>query len=78
MNLLKLVVKANYSEVKAPVVGEALVEYEIQRVFVRLAFEYKLLSPRQFEFASGKLDEIGRLLRGWKRQAALQTAAAGS
>lgn len=67
LNLLKLIVKANYSEAKAPIVGEALVEYEIQRVFVRLAFEYKLLSSRQFEFASGKLDEIGKLLRGWKK-----------
>jgi len=75
LNLLKLVVKANYSEVKVSVVGEALVEYEIQRVFVRLAFEYKLLSPRQFEFASGKLDEIGRLLRGWLKQQQKTSAA---
>jgi len=45
-----------------------VVEYEVQRVFLRLAFEHKLLSKRQFEFGSARLDEIGRLLRGWHRQ----------
>lgn len=78
MRLLRIVVAANYADTKTTLITEALIEYEVQRVYLRLAFEYKLINKRQFEFASGKLDEIGRLLRGWKRQAASQTVAAGS
>ncbi|PIZ62902.1 hypothetical protein COY17_01620 [Candidatus Saccharibacteria bacterium CG_4_10_14_0_2_um_filter_52_9] len=66
MHLLRLVIKANYSLTKAAFISEAVVEYEVQRVFLRLAFEHKLLSPRQFAYGSAKLDEIGRLLRGWQ------------
>ena len=67
MQLLRLIIRANYAELKEPLISEAVVEYEVQRVFLRLAFEHKLLSKRQFEFGSAKLDEIGRLLRGWAR-----------
>lgn len=63
--LLKLIISANYAELKDDMIQAAVVEQEIQRVFLRLAFEHKLLSKRQFEFGSAKLDEIGRLLRGW-------------
>lgn len=68
MRLLRLVIRANYAEAKAPFISSAVVEYEVQRVFLRLAFEHKLLSKRQFEYGSAQLDEIGRLLRGWHRQ----------
>lgn len=67
LELLKCIVKANYSENKTDYTQEALTEYEIQRLYLRLAFDYRLLSRPQFEFASEKLDEIGRLLRGWRR-----------
>lgn len=68
LKLLKLVVRANYADDKAGLIDEAVIEYEVQRVLVRLSYDYKLISPRQFEYASSKLDEIIRLLRGWRKQ----------
>ena len=68
MKLLKLIIQANFVELKEPFILEAIVEYEVQRIFLRLAFEYKLLNKRQFEFGSNKLDEIGKLLHGWRHQ----------
>ena len=67
LQLLKRIIAANYVEQKDLLMTEALVEYEVQRVYLRLAFEYKLVTKRQFEFASNLLDEIARLLRGWAR-----------
>jgi hypothetical protein len=67
LDLLKLVVRANYSESKQELIKEAIVEYEVQRMYLRLAFEYKLINKRQFDFASSKLEEIARLLRGWQK-----------
>lgn len=74
MALLKLVIRANYASAKNEDIAEAIVVCEVERVYVRLAFEYRLLSPRQFAFASEKLDEIGRLLRGWKNSGGRKTA----
>lgn len=65
--LLRCIIRANYEEDKTEDIKKAVVEYETQRIFIRLGFEYKLLSERQFEYASKLLDEIGRLLRGWQK-----------
>jgi hypothetical protein len=67
LQLLKLIIRANYASDKPYLINEALVEYEIQRVYLRLAFEHKLVTKRQFEFASKRLEEIAKLLRGWVR-----------
>ena len=69
LTMLSNIVRANYAEKKHEFIAEALVDYELIRVYLRLSFEYKLINKRQFTFSSKKLDEIGRLLRGWKRKA---------
>lgn len=68
LNLLRLVVKANYSEIRTELIKEAIIEYEVQRIYLRLAYEYKLVNKRQFDFASDKLEEIARLLRAWQKK----------
>lgn len=68
LELLRAIIRANYSEAKGPYISQAIIEFETQRVFLRLAREYKALSERQFAYAAGRLDEIGRLLRGWHKR----------
>lgn len=70
LRLLRLIIRANYRAArtaKAQSMAEAIVECEVQRLYLRLAFEYHCLSERQFVHASGRLDEILRLLRGWAK-----------
>ena len=38
------------------------------RLYLRLSFDLHCLSMSQYEFASKSLDEIGRLLGGWKNK----------
>ncbi|HOZ37140.1 MAG TPA: diversity-generating retroelement protein Avd [Anaerolineaceae bacterium] len=42
------------------------------RLYSRLGFDLKCISMSQYEFASRSLDEIGRLLGGWKRRSQKQ------
>lgn len=42
------------------------------RLYIRLSFDLKCISMSQYEFASRSLDEIGRLLGGWKKQSQKQ------
>lgn len=66
--LLRAIVQANYTPAnKDSFIETAVVEFEVQRVYLRLAFDYKLINSRQLTHASGHLDEIARLLRGWRK-----------
>jgi hypothetical protein len=40
------------------------------RLYVRLSHDLKCISPGQFEQTARRMDEIGRLIGGWKRQGA--------
>ena len=44
---------------------EADYELEKLRLYVRLSHSRKLMKSEQYQFASGKLIEMGRLLGGW-------------
>jgi len=42
------------------------------RLYLRLSFDLKCISIGQYEFATKSLDEIGRLLGGWKAKMSRQ------
>lgn len=68
LRLLRLIIRANYATDKSSMISEAVTEYEVQRLLLRLAFDYKVVSSRQFTYASERLEEIARLLRGWAKK----------
>ncbi|MCL5667151.1 MAG: diversity-generating retroelement protein Avd [Patescibacteria group bacterium] len=68
LQLLKDVARANLKRDKAASIEDCLVCYELVKVLVRLSKDFKLLSIKQYEFAAVRLDEIGRLLNGWKNK----------
>ena len=67
--LLKAIIKANFSrDNKKELIEECFGIYEIVIVLVRLSKDYKLINIKQYEFASEQLQEIGRLLGGWRKK----------
>ncbi len=42
------------------------------RLYLRISFDMKCISMNQYEFASKSLEEIGRLLGGWKKKSQKQ------
>jgi hypothetical protein len=59
--------------------GEALAEADAQlaalRAYLRLACELRFFSVNQYEHAARLVDELGRLVGGWKRRTASVTTA---
>ena len=49
---------------------------EKSRIWLRLAFELRYLSLKQYEIGSRMADELGRLLGGWRKRFAPPTPAA--
>lgn len=44
------------------------------RLYLRLSYDLKCINQRQFEHAARLVDEIGRLIGGWKRRRQPATA----
>ena len=54
-------------EAKGQKISEAIFILDILKFFVSVAWEGKLLSHKQFEDVAKKLEEIGKMLGGWKK-----------
>ncbi len=67
MDFLDQVIRANGAKNKAPNLEEAAQLLEILRIHVRLSFDLSLINQKRYELLSGKIDEIGRMLGGWRR-----------
>jgi hypothetical protein len=69
IELIRQITRTNFKRGdKSEFIDECFVRYEIVKVLIRLSMDYKLLTIKQYEFASNELDEIGRLLGGWRRR----------
>jgi hypothetical protein len=68
LQVLELLIYANYSKDKLDHLREANLKIEILRFLWRLSMELKYLSRRQYEFVSKQLNDIGRLIGGWIKQ----------
>jgi hypothetical protein len=69
--LMKSVVRGNLRRAKQEALEDCTVHYEILTALVRLSNDLRgsgTLSAKQYERAAARLDEIGRLLNGWKQR----------
>jgi hypothetical protein len=63
---------------KAGLLARANRELEVLRWLLRMAEARRLLTPRQYRFACLGLEECGRMLGGWLRQAGGRAAGAAA
>ncbi len=69
IELLKAITRANFKKGnKRSFIEECVVHFEIIKILIRMAKDFKLLSIKQYEFAAKKLEEIGKLLGGWYKR----------
>jgi hypothetical protein len=72
LGVLETLVEASYSPAgagKAGLLARANRELELLRWLVRLAKDRALLTARQYRHATLALEECGRMLGGWQKQA---------
>ncbi len=69
LEVLEHALRAYYRKDKRPHLLEANLTLEIIRHLVRLAYGQRNLSPKACEVISQRVDEIGRMIGGWLKQA---------
>ena len=70
LNILEVLVEAAYSSGKVKLLARANRDIEVLRWLIRMATDRKLITPRQYEHCCMSLNECGRMVGGWSKQAA--------
>jgi hypothetical protein len=76
LNILEALVEATYSPRKADLLAGVNRDIEVMRWLVRMAMDRKVLTPRQYEHCCMSLNECGRMVGGWWKQAAAKERSA--
>ncbi len=68
LDLLELIYTAYYAslENKNSVIVKAISKNDIIKYLLQIAFENKLIKEKQYLQLSAKLQEVGKILGGWK------------
>jgi hypothetical protein len=66
-DLLETLIQAKYTRERTLLLEQANLKLEILRFQVRLAKDLQCLRTNSYEFASKQIDEIGKLVGGWRR-----------
>ena len=69
LDLLVLLVEASYASEKAGALENAVKKANGLRYLLRLSKDLRLLSLDSYKFASGRLEEISRMVGGWQKWA---------
>jgi len=76
LDVLERLIEATYTRARQRTLADANLGIEKLRFLFRLAADLRVLDLRRYEHAARSLDEIGRLIGGW-RKADSAAAAAG-
>ena len=68
LDILALLIEANYSKEKLNILKRANLKLEIFRHLIRLSFDLRFINIRRYELISEETNEIGRLIGGWIKQ----------
>jgi hypothetical protein len=67
LDVLERLIEATYTRARGPMLAAANLGIEKLRLLFRLSLDLKLLDMRRYEHAARSLDEIGRLIGGWRK-----------
>ena len=59
------IIEANQERNKVPHLKRISVELDKLRILIRLSKDLKFINVKQYGFAAGKINEIGKMLGGW-------------
>jgi hypothetical protein len=65
LDILDLLIEANYSQDKVPILRAVNLKLEKGRYLIRIAKELRLININGYEFSARSVNEIGRMVGGW-------------
>lgn len=73
--LIQAILCAGYAQrsQKAILIEKASVTFDTLKFFLRLAWDMKLMDHKKFALLSPPMNEIGKMLGGWRKHAQIET-----
>jgi len=68
LDIVEDLVEARYSRNKMAALQRANLRLEKIRLLMRIAYEQKFLSLKSYKFSAYSINEVGKMLGGWKKQ----------
>lgn len=77
IDLMDLMQKASFSpiETKISLLSDALTKVDSLRFFIQFCWELKLIPSKQFTLIGQEIEEIGRMIGGWRKGLITKTSA---
>ena len=77
IDILETLHKAAFSQIQTKIVllGEVLAKIDSLRFFIQLCWELKLIPNKQFSLIGGDIEEVGRMVGGWRKGLVAKTSA---
>ncbi|MBN1407414.1 MAG: diversity-generating retroelement protein Avd [Calditrichaceae bacterium] len=70
LDVVEKIIQAIYSKERLYILKEINIYLEKLRVFLRLSFERRYISGKQYEYIAGEIQEFGKMIGGWIRTCA--------
>ncbi len=67
LDVLERLIEATYTKRRTRILDDANLGIEKLRFLFRMAMDLKHIDPRRYEHAARELDQIGRLVGGWRK-----------
>ena len=64
-DILDLLITAVYSKDKRTTLKDVNIKLEQLRYQIRLSKDYRIINLKQYEYVSGNINEIGKMIGGW-------------
>jgi len=71
LDILEFLIEANYSQKRAELLERVNLKIDKLRFLMRIAQDIKCIDLRAFEYQARAVDEIGRMVGGWRKAASL-------
>ena len=68
LNIVEDLVEARYSKNKKLILRRINMNLEKMRMLIRISYEIRLISRKNYEHASRDINEVGKMLGGWMKQ----------
>ena len=67
LDVVEDLVEARYTKERGAILKRANLKLEKLRILLRLSYKMRYLSVNGYEFAIRRIDEVGRMLGGWRK-----------
>ena len=74
LDVLDSLIAATYTRGRDKLLADANLGLERLRFFMRLSRELRLIDNRRYEHAARSIDEVGRMVGGWRKAHRARTA----